>query len=608
MTDPNVAPTSVNNTMSLNEDAVYTISPAAFPFADADGDSRVGVRIDTLPDDGQLLFGGQPVTAGSVIQTSDMRSGLLTFVPDLDEFGRPYTTFDFSVFDGKDFADQASTMLVIVRSLDDEPSTSDFTVDTLEDTDYSFDWSQFSYSDGDGDVQTGLTIESLPSEGVLTVNGTTATAGQFISVAEMPTTTLVFSPEADEFASPYTSFEFSVNDGTLDSETATVTINVLPVNDPPTTGDSSVTTPEDTAYTFLVGNFPFADIDPGDGLGSVRVDSLPGDGILSHDGTAVTSGQVIPSADIVDGKLTFTPDADENGSPYTTFQFNVSDSASSFAQTGAVMTINVTAENDAPDTSDTSITIVEDTTHVFTSGDFPFSDIDVGDQLASVRIVSLPDQGVLTLGGNAVTAGSEIATGNLGNLFFTPEIDENGSPYTSFQFRVSDSELESDPPATMTINVTPADDAPTGSDFGVTILEDHSYVFGSSEFDFQDADEGDLLASVTVSPPTAGELRLSGTPISSDSVVSVADLDSGLLVYVPPADAYGDDYATVNFTVSDGTLSSSPGNLLTVDVTAVNDAPTLETSESSLSVSPGSVLAMTMFSLATSTRAAKMFD
>src|SRR2546422_6445481 len=51
---------------------------------------------------------------------------------------------------------------------------------------------------------------------------------------------------------PYTtlfrsSFTFKANDGMVESATATVSINVTAVNDPPVADAQSVTTPEDTA-------------------------------------------------------------------------------------------------------------------------------------------------------------------------------------------------------------------------------------------------------------------------------------------------------------------------------------------------------------------------
>src|SRR5205823_4043771 len=127
------------------------------------------------------------------------------------------------------------------------------------------------------------------------------------------------------------------------------------------------------------------------------------------------------------------------------------------------MTINVTPVNDAPTTGNNAVTTPEDTTGTFRSASFPFSDVDAGDTMQSVRIDALPGNGTLTLGGNPVSAGQVIPVAQLGGLVYTPPADQNGVPYTTFTFSVSDGTVFSAAPATMTVNVTPVDDAPVNS-------------------------------------------------------------------------------------------------------------------------------------------------
>ena len=56
---------------------------------------------------------------------------------------------------------------------------------------------------------------------------------------------LTYTPAADYNGSD--SFTFKANDGTVDSNIATISITVNAVNDPPTADTQSVTTNEDTA-------------------------------------------------------------------------------------------------------------------------------------------------------------------------------------------------------------------------------------------------------------------------------------------------------------------------------------------------------------------------
>ena len=54
-------------------------------------------------------------------------------------------------------------------------------------------------------------------------------------------------------------FTYKANDGSVDSNLATVTITVNPVNDAPAGTNNTVTTLEDTAYTFAAADFGFTD-------------------------------------------------------------------------------------------------------------------------------------------------------------------------------------------------------------------------------------------------------------------------------------------------------------------------------------------------------------
>ncbi len=114
-------------------------------------------------------------------------------------------------------------------------------------------------------------------------------------------------------------------------------------NAAPTSSNRTVTTDEDTAYTFGPGDFAFEDTNGGDRLVSVKVATLPAPGTLALDGTAVSAGQVVAASDL--GRLGFTPAADANGTGYAGFTFRVSDGVSESAA-AYTMTVDVTAVND----------------------------------------------------------------------------------------------------------------------------------------------------------------------------------------------------------------------------------------------------------------------
>ena len=157
----------------------------------------------------------------------------------------------------------------------------------------------------------------------------------------------------------------------------------------------------------------------------------------------------------------------------------ISESTETFTLTATVMagtTTNAAASgtgtindaNNAPTTADHSVTTNENMSVTFSVSDFPFSDVDAGNTLQSVKITSLPSTGSLTLSGVAVTANQVIPVGSLGSLSFAPGLNGSGSPYTTFTFQVSDGITFSNT-ATQTIDVLPPDLAVVIDDFATSL-------------------------------------------------------------------------------------------------------------------------------------------
>ena len=213
---------------------------------------------------------------------------------------------------------------------------------------------------------------------------------------------------------------YTVNDGVADSlASATMTIDVTAVNDLPTSSDNTVTATEDTTFVFTSVNFGFADADTSDQLQSITVTALPSIGTLVLNnsdltggkviskadfqlgGSPVTLGQVISQADIVAGNLKFTPLANANGAGYDSFQFTVNDGVAD-SSASSTMTIDVTAVNDLPTATNTTVTGTEDTAFLFTVTDFGFEDVDTSDQLQSITLTTLASTGTLALNGSCL--------------------------------------------------------------------------------------------------------------------------------------------------------------------------------------------------------------
>jgi VCBS repeat-containing protein len=139
-----------------------------------------------------------------------------------------------------------------------------------------------------------------------------------------------------------------------------------------------------------------------------------------------------------DGTITYTPDANFNGTD--TFTYRVTDGTLSSAP--ATVTVTVKPSNDAPVAQNSFISTPEDT---------PISDhvlVSDGDSATlTVTLVSAPTHGTVTLDPN-------------GTFSYVPALNYNGTD--SFTFKASDGSSQSNI-GTVNIAIAPVDDAPVCS-------------------------------------------------------------------------------------------------------------------------------------------------
>ena len=195
----------------------------------------------------------------------------------------------------------------------------------------------------------------------------------------------------------------------------------------------------------------------------------------------------------------------------------------------------------APTAASDTVTTPEDTAYTFTAADFGFMDVNPGDMLASVRIVTRPTRGTLKLNTVIVSAGAVVPAAQLGSLTYTPPANANGTSYTHFTFTVNDGTADSALTYTMTLTVTAVNDAPEVAnaipDQTAMAGVEFNYVFPAATF--EDVDDDTLTYNVTLSDGTtalpswlnfvSGTRTFSGTPpdLGTVSVKVTADDANG---------------------------------------------------------------------------------
>ena len=189
-----------------------------------------------------------------------------------------------------------------------------------------------------------------------------------------------------------------------------------------------------------------------------------------------------------------------------------------------------------------------------------------------------------TISGSATGMYGTLTMGSNGSWTYT--VDESkraqldalaANSTENFGYTVTDAAGNSST-ATLSITLTPVPDAPTGTDKAIAMAEDGSYALSASDFGFADVDGNSFTGIQVTALPAAGTLKLNGTAVALNDVVSKADIDAGKLVFAPAANGNGNAYASFGFKVQDNGTSNNTAvnaNTITFNVSAVNDAPNL---------------------------------
>jgi len=483
----NDAPAGADRTVTTLEDTGYVFAASDFGFSDTHdaptANNLLAVRVATLPAVGQLTDNGSAVFSGQFISLSDLAAGKLVYTPGSDGSGAAYASFTFQVQDdggiangGVDVDPTPNTITLNVTPVNDAPQGMDATVTTNEDAPYVFAAVDFGFSDTLDSPENQLlavNIATLPVAGVLSDNGVAVTVGQFVSASDIASGKLQFAPGANASGSGYASFTFQVQDdgGTanggidLDPTSNTISVNVASVNDAPQGTSNTVTTLEDTAYTFAAADFGFTDPSdsPANALLAVKMTTLPAAGTLTDNDAAVTAGQYVSVADINGGKLVFTPAANANGTAYASFTFQVQDSGGTASggididSIARAMTVNVTAIDDAPVIAvDTGTTATQGSSAAITTGSLAATDVDNTNTQLVYTVNAVPTSGMLLLNGVAVAANGTFTQADIASGLLSYQNNGGTSAADSFTFTISDGAGGSVGPATFSITIAAA--------------------------------------------------------------------------------------------------------------------------------------------------------
>ncbi len=539
----NVVPVNDAPVITYNGDASYTVNETVaengIPFTVTDIDNNtdlnngedLGVVVTAKSSNSLLLKDGITIVG----TTGDNRE--LNLQPYAKWNGS--TTVTITVTDNDGLTDTAS-FTFIVNSVNDAPVAYDDTYAVNED---ALTTLNVMFNDRDEELMTN------PDEEVILVNEIFDDDPNAVITASADNKTILIQPNAN-YNGPV-SFSYNIHDAlNAVSNTATVTVTVLQVNDAPEPDGESVTLAEDGTITIDVLD------------GDTDVDQQAG---LNADPTAEVLHTSIDESDLLDPQhgtieldgdsIKYTPVTDYNGPD--SFEYYCDDGET---QVKATVSVTVTQVNDNPAAVSDSATTPEDTqiTIDALSND---TDVDTNTNLNKGTPVLV---NTLSITG-ATLVNSEHGTVTItdNKIVYDPAANWFGSETITYTIADGDGGTAT---GTVSVTVTSVNDLP-------------EFTLEPSNLSFDE--DGSDATSVTVTDVETADSELAVTFVSSTneslidgSCVSITAGTGGdrTITVTPKGDQNGT--ATITIKVTDGNNADNDGTItFTVTVASINDDP-----------------------------------
>ncbi len=492
----NDPPVALVDSYATDEDTLLTVSIPGVLSNDYD------------PDDGPLPINAVIVsntTNGTIILNGN---GSFSYEPDFNFYGNDL--FTYRAYDGMNYSNNA-TVTIIINQIIDPPFAQNDNYFVIEDTVFIENSPGILSNDSNPD---GL-FSSLTA-----VQITNTTHG---NVTVHSNGSFVYIP--NENYTGIDSFIYKAFNGVDYSDNATVTLNILNVNDPPIAFNDTYYTIEDNILTV----YPIGVLE-----NDTDIDSSVLTGILLSN---TTFGDI---NFVSDGSFTYIPNPDFHG--YDSFTYQAFDGINS--SNIATVSIFVLNTNEIPIAGNDSYTVNEDTLLSISSSGVLINDSDPDSSpLALTSVISMD-----------AVHGSVLLNSD-GSFEYMP--DDNYTGIDTFTYQAYDGRDYSNN-ATVTITINGFNDPPHAYDNMYTINEDTllsiiSPGILSNDVDAESAVE--YLSAVLISNVTNGSLVFH---------------TNGSFIYMPDSNFNGIDSFT--YQAYDGLLYSNIATV-TIIVDSVNDMP-----------------------------------
>ena len=550
------APTLDVSNASGNEDSAIALNLDA---GLTDSSETLTVTISGVPD-GATLSAGNDNGDGTWTLSSEQLNGLAITPP--ENFSG---SFDLGVTatstDGEDVATTTGSITVDVTGVADAPALDVSNASGNEDSAIAL---EIDAGLTDSSETLTVTISGVPNGGTLSA-GTDNGDGTWTLSSDQLSGLTITPPE--DFSG---SFDLGVTATSADGSdvattTGSITVDVAGVADAPTLGLSDASGNEDSAIAL--------DIDAGLTDSSetltVTISGVPGGATLSA-GTDNGDGTWTLSSDQLSG-LTITPPEDFSGSFDLGVTATSADGEDVATTTGSI-TVDVSGVADAPTLEVRNAAGNEDSA-IALNLDAGLTD---SSETLTVTISGVPNGGTLSAGTDNGDGTWTLSSEQLAGLTIAPPEDFSGSFDLGVTATSADGEDVATTTGSITVDVTGVADAPTLDVSNASGNEDSAIALN---LDASLADSSETL-TVTISGVPEGAVLSVGTD-NGDGSWSLSSEQLAGLTITPPEDFSGSFDLGVTATSADGEDVSTTTGSITVDVTGVADAPTLDVSNTS---------------------------
>ena len=538
----NDPPALGNNALTITEGQAVVLSGTDLSATDVDTvDSTLEFTVSGVSG-GQFEEVANPSVAITTFTQAQVTAGDVQFVHD---GGEAAPTYSVTVSDGA-LSDGPEAATITFTNQNDAPALGNNALTIME---------------GQTVVLTGANVSATDVDNVdstlqFTVSG--VTGGQFEEVANAGVAITSFTQaqvtggdiqfvhDGGEAAPAYS---VTVSDGALSDGPEAATITFTNQNDAPALGNNALTISEGQTIVLSGANVSATDVDNADSTLQFAVSGVTGGQFeeVANPGVAITT---FTQAQVTAGDVQFVHDGGEAAPAYSV---TVSDGALSDGPQAAAITF--TNQNDAPTAVADADTTLEGQTVTI---DLASNDTDPDDGLdvTSIQIVAGPANGSVVVNGD-------------GTVDYTHDGSETTSD--SFTYSIRDLAGAISNIATVSVTVTPQNDAPTLGNNALTITEGQTVVLTGANVSATDVDNVDSTLQFTVSGVTGGQFEGVANPGVAITTFTQAQVTAGDIQFVHDG---GEAAPAYSVTVSDGALSDGP-EAATITFTNQNDAPVL---------------------------------